>query len=366
MNSSTDKTPKLPKFAIVFFSIAAVSLILYITGIFYTPFADFFNRYVSSLFRGLLAYITNVLPFSLAEMILILSPVVVVFLITFAIKRYTASWRHLGVYVTSILSVLALFLSAFVVTFGMAYYTSSFEDKLDLERSEVSASELAQTADWLIEKINAEIDNVEFEERSSSVMPYSLTEMNKKLLNAYDTIGKRYDFIPKLTSRVKPILLSEPMTYTHITGVYTFFTGEANLNTNSPDYALPYTAAHELAHQRGIAREDEANFTAFLVCTASDDAYLRYCGYLGVCEYVLNALYGADPDLYQTSLEKLDDRAIYEMIAYSEFFDKYRENIVADISGAVNDVYLQANNTPGTASYGLVVDLAVSYYKSLE
>ena len=85
-----------------------------------------------------------------------------------------------------------------------------------------------------------------------------------------------------------------------------------------------------------------------------------------MCEYVLNALYGADPDLYQTSLEKLDDRAIYEMIAYSEFFDKYRENIVADISGAVNDVYLQANNTPGTASYGLVVDLAVSYYKSLE
>ena len=54
------------------------------------------------------------------------------------------------------------------------------------------------------------------------------------------------------------------------------------------------------------------------------------------------------------------------MIAYSDFFEKYRDNIAADISGAVNDAYLQVNNTEGTASYGLVVDLAVSYYKSLK
>ena len=43
MRADSDKKIKLPKFAIVFFCIAAVCLILYIIGIFYTPFADFFN-----------------------------------------------------------------------------------------------------------------------------------------------------------------------------------------------------------------------------------------------------------------------------------------------------------------------------------
>ena len=157
------------------------------------------------------------------------------------------------------------------------------------------------------------------------------------------------------------------MTYTHISGVYTFFTGEANINTNAPDYTIPFTAAHELAHQRGIAREDEANFVAFLVCSESDDPYIRYCGYLGLCEYVLNSLYRADRDRWETTYKKLDNRAIYEMIAYNDHYEKYRDNVVGEISGAINDAYLQANGTEGSISYGLVVDLAVSYYhKNIE
>lgn len=363
-SSSVDREPKLPKFAFVFFGIAAVCLVFYLIAIFCTPFADFFNRYISSFFRALLAYVTNLLPFSLAEILIILSPAILVLLIIFAVKKYTATWRHVGIYVLTVLSVLSLFFSSFILTFGTGYYTSKFEDKLELERHEVSAKELAETADWLIQNVNNEIENIEFKEKSSSVMPYSLREMNNKLLDAYRNLSGQYDFFPTLTSYVKPIMLSEPMTYTHITGVYTFFTGEANLNTNSPDYTLAFTAAHELAHQRGIAREDEANFTAFLACINSDDAYIRYCGYLNLCEYVLNALYSADTKLWEEAYTKLDTRAIYEMIAYSEFFDKYRDSVAADISGAINDAYLQANNTQGTASYGLVVDLAVSYFKS--
>ena len=157
------------------------------------------------------------------------------------------------------------------------------------------------------------------------------------------------------------------MTYTHISGVYTFFTGEANLNTNGPDYSLVYTTAHELAHQRGIAREDEANFIAFLVCTESDDAYIRYCGHLNLCEYVMNALYSADINLWEQLWDNLDIRIKCEMIAYNKHYEKYRDNVVGEISGAINDAYLQANGTEGSVSYGLVVDLAVAYFhKNIE
>ena len=261
------------------------------------------------------------------------------------------------------LSVLSLFFSLFVFSFGMGYHTSSLDKKLDLDKKTVSAKELAATAEWLIENVNAGIDNIEFADKSSSITPHSIREMNLLLLDSYDKLDDEYEFLPSLHSFVKPVMLSEPMTYTHISGVYTYFTGEANVNTNCPDYSMPYTAAHELAHQRGIAREDEANFIAFLVCSSSEDSYIRYCGYMNLCEYVLNALYAADKDLWEATYKKLDNRAIYEMIAYNNFYEPYRDNVIGEVSGAINDAYLQANGTEGSVSYGLVVDLAVAYYR---
>lgn len=367
MKSKQNNKLKLPILSYFFFGLLGISLILYAIAINNSAFADFFNRNISSILRAILATITNILPLSLAELLVIFSPIILFFLIRFAIKRYTQSWKDVGVFCTIVLSIASLFFSIFILNFGIAYYTNSLDKKLDLEKKTVSAEELADTAEWLISEVNAIIDEVEFQEQSSSVMPYSIREMNNKLLLAYDNLNKQYSFIPTLTSYIKPIMLSEPMTYTHIAGVYTFFTGEANLNTNAPDYSLIYTTAHELSHQRGIAREDEANFIAFLACISTDDPYINYCGYMNLCEYVLNALYGANKDLWETTYRKLDNRAIYEMIAYNQHYEKYRDNVVGEISGAINDAYLQANGTQGSVSYGLVVDLAVAYFhKNIE
>ena len=196
-------------------------------------------------------------------------------------------------------------------------------------------------------------------------MPYTYDEMSKKLVEAYAKVCDEYDFIPRLSSRVKPVMLSEPWTYTHISGVYTYFTGEANINTNFPDYTIPYTAAHEMAHQRGIAREDEANFIAFLVCISSDDPYIRYSGYLEVYEYVADALCSEDITLYSTVRSKLRNNVREEMAAYSAFFDKYCDKIVAKATETANNSYLQMQGTVGSKSYELVVYLTVAYYRNI-
>ena len=353
---------KLPKISYIFFGITAFSLILYIIAISNASFADFFNRYISSVFRTILATLTNILPISFAELLIICSPLILFFIIRFAIKKYSASWRDVGVFIITLISIISLLFSAFVFIFGIGYHTYELDKKLELDKKEVSAKELSQTAEWLIDEVNSLLDSVEFENEGASINPHSIRETNNILLDSYKKLSEEYDFLPRLKSFIKPIMLSKPMTYTHISGVYTYFTGEANLNTNGPDYSIPYTMAHELAHQRGIAREDEANFIAFLVCANTDDSYIKYCGYMNLCEYVLNALYSADQKLWEETYSKLDNRAIYEMIAYNKFYEDYRDNVVGEISGAINDAYLQANGTEGSRSYGLVVDLAVAYF----
>ncbi len=351
----------LPIFVWVLFGIAVFSAIVMLVYSLSEGFANFYNRYPGAFVRGALALITAVIPCSLAEALIIFLPVLLVAIVIYANKHYTKSWRDVGKFLIITLSVVSLFFSTFALGFGAGYRTSSVDKLLELDRRDVSAEELKITAELLVEEINKCTANLAVMESGSSVMPYGYEKLSAKLLDAYDIVCDEHPFVSRFYSRVKPVILSEPWTYTHISGVYTYFTGEANINTNFPDYTLPYTAAHEMAHQRGIAREDEANFVAFLVCSASDDEYIRYSGYLSLYEYVSNALYSADKDAYAEVRGKLDRKARTEMAAYSVFFDKYRENVAATVTQTVNNTYLTIQGTPGTKSYGMVVDLAVAY-----
>lgn len=353
----------IPKFAKIFYLIAAVSALLFLAYIISEPFANFYNRYIGSVLRNLLAGITNLIPFSFAELLVLMLPLITVLVIMHASKNYCDSWKDVFIYCASILSILALAFSIFAVGFAAGYHGTRLDKKLGLSREDVSAEELYNTAVILAQEVNREAAQVGFLKRNFSVMPYTVEEMSDELVEIYNKSTDEYKFIPKLKSRIKPVMLSEAMSYTHITGIYTFFTGEANLNVAFPDYTLPFTAAHELAHQRGIAREDEANFMAFLICKRSDDPYTRYSAYLNMYEYVMSALFVADKELYREAYKLLCSEARFETLAYSQFFDKYRDSVASDVSGAINNTFLTIQGTEGTASYGMVVDLAVAYYK---
>ena len=356
---------RLPPLCIGIYLLAAVSALLYFLFTRYPRFADWFNLHVSRFGRRLLAWQTNALPFSTAELLLLLIPLFLVLLIVLAARHYTATRRDALIYVGMLISGVLVIAILFVWNFAPGYYGTTLDRKLGLDREKVSGEELYLTAELLSEELHELSEEITFLPSGHSLMPYSYREMNDRLNEAYARYCVKNDYLDHFRSNVKPIMLSEPMSYTHITGVYTFFTGEANINVNFPDYTVPFTAAHELAHQRGIAREDEANFVAFLVCMESNDPYIRYSACLNVYEYVLSALRSANRELYLKSYGDLPAAVREEERAYSLFFERYRENVAANVSQQVNNNYLVSQGAPaGTKSYNMVVDLAVAYYKA--
>ena len=359
------KEKRLPLFFVICFVLAGISAVLYFIFTKSPIFADWFNDHVSWIGRRLLSYLTVWLPFSMAEWLILLIPVFAVALIIIGWRQCNVSRQAMLRFMAKLLSIVCAIWIIFVWNFAPGYYGVTLDRKLDLDRQEVSAEELYQTALLLSIQMGNLSDQLIFpSDTDSSVMPYSYKEMNQKLMDAYDAYVEKHSFPDHFYSSVKPIMLSGPMSYSHITGVYTFFTGEANINVNFPDYTIPYTAAHELAHQRGIAREDEANMVAFLVCMESDDPYIRYSALLSVYENVASALYTADRDLYVAAARTLTSQVRQEQRAYNAFFEQYRDNKVADISEAANNAYLQSNGAQaGTRSYNMVVDLTVAYYR---
>ncbi len=365
-----DNSPKkrrLPLFCSLVFLLAALSALLYFLFTRLPALADFFNRTVSAFGRRIMGYLFSWVLFSVAEMLLLLIPVFVAGLLVLAWKRFCHSASAALRFAAYVLTLPCLVWIIFVWNFAPGYFGSTLDQKLELERTPVSAQELFDTAETLREELSLLEKQVTFLPDGSSLMPYTYGEMNAKLMDAYVSFSQKHPhLIQHFTCPTKPVMLSEPWSYTHITGVYTFFTGESNINVNFPDYTVPYTAAHELAHQRGIAREDEANFVAFLVCMESDDPYIRYSGCLNLYEYVLSALGRANRDLYLQSYSALPQVIRAEEIAYSRFFEKYQDHVASQVAGSVNNSFLQSQGTPGTRSYGMVVDLAVAYYKAGE
>ncbi|MDD4124826.1 MAG: DUF3810 domain-containing protein [Eubacteriales bacterium] len=344
-----------------------ISIVVYIISRFHTGFAEFWARNMSVGIRYITAMLTAIFPFSIAETLILLLPLGIAVTVWVSLRlSFKNEKRRLSKLVLTLVSILMIVCILFGLGFGPCYFRNSLADNLNLTDKPVSAESLYNTAVWLTESINEVIPYVSFSSEGESHMPYSFSMLSSVVNEAFNDFAAEYDFISSFSCPVKMLALSDAITYTHVSGIYSFFTGEANINVNYPDFITPFTVAHEMSHQRGIAREDEANFVAFLVCVQSDDAYMRYSGYLNVLREVMSALYKADKDLYAKYRNSYyPDKLAGEISAYSKFFDKYRDSTAAKVVSGTNDAYLSSQKVKaGVKSYGLVTDLAVAYYET--
>ena len=124
---------------------------------------------------------------------------------------------------------------------------------------------------------------------------------------------------------------------------------------------MPFTVCHEIAHLKGFPKENEANFISFLTCINSDDIFFQYSGYLSGLIYCSNALYREDPEAYVKIKNNFSEGIIRDLTYTNEYWNNYK-GFFAKVGENNNNVFLKYTNQPeGTKSYGLVVDLIISY-----
>ncbi|MCL1853279.1 MAG: DUF3810 domain-containing protein [Peptococcaceae bacterium] len=163
-----------------------------------------------------------------------------------------------------------------------------------------------------------------------------------------------------LTGFAKPIAISRLVSYTGITGIYFPYTGEPNFNNDIPPLHKGVTLCHEMAHRQGFAREDEAEFIAFVVCTNSGDAYLCYSGYYMAAARAMDQLHDVDADAYYELYGLYSPEIVADIHAERAYWRPF-EGGMKDISAQINDTYLKTQNlSDGVQSYGRMVDLMLA------
>ena len=326
-----------------------------------TAFSDFFEKNISSYVRLAMSKATDWFSFSLFEVFINSVPFLIIGAIILSVIAFKRRWG--GIFLLRFTAFVALIFVMYTLTTGISYHTTSIADRIGLDTTEeITVEDIAYTAERVIEEIDSLTASLSYVDGESR-MEYSFAELSEKISEAYAIFNSEDRLFLDYTSVAKPIKGSETMTAFRLSGIYTFYTGESNINMAYPDYTIPYSVAHELAHARGIMRENEANFVAFLVCIGSPDPYIRYSGYVNILEYLISAIYKEDKDIYNGILDKIDERVLDDIRAASAVSKAYANSFIGNLSNNLNDMYLKANGTEGRVSYSMVTKLAVAYYR---
>lgn len=242
-----------------------------------------------------------------------------------------------------------------------AYYVPSFARREGLETAPYSVEELAAVTEY-------------FAQQAASLAPQAardaeghfiedLSDCFRRGPELYRSLAREFPSLDIYAVRAKPLFFSRLQSILGFTGVYFPFTGEANVNIDAPACLVPATIGHEMAHQRMVASELEANFVGIAACTSCGDAVFQYSGYLMGLIQLCNALYPADPDAwseiagrcfsYELSVDWADNNAYWRAL----------ESPVEDVAGDMYDSFLKGNDQElGIQSYGACVDLLVNYF----
>ena len=248
----------------------------------------------------------------------------------------------------------------FCLLWGVNYYTDSFQDRSGIRAQPVAVEDLTAVTAYFVDRLQETAGQVPRDEEGH--FDVSPEEILSRYARVYDAVEEQFPFLDFPETPPKAMAFSKLMSAMNFTGVYCPFTGETNLNVDAPACMLPATVAHELAHQRAVASEQECNFLAVLASTTCGDVVYAYSGWLMGYIHLGNALYRADPEAWATLRVRLPEEALTDLGDNSAYWDQYTGAAATAGQGAY-DMFLKGyGEEDGIRSYGTVVDLLVAYY----
>ncbi|MBP3388913.1 MAG: DUF3810 domain-containing protein, partial [Clostridia bacterium] len=299
-------------------------------------------RGVFRVVNTVLSVLTGLLPFSLTELAVTLAvPAVLIWLVLFVIRLCCCV--HKGRFLAAVGRGLAWTLSCaallYMFTHGCNFYRYSTAELMEMDTTTCTPGYLQAVVIDLAEKASAAREEVKVDANGFMTLSEPLDLTLAMADDGYRELQEDYPFLWGASYRTKAVELSYWWSYTGISGMYFPLFGESNVNVAQPKCDIPSTAAHEMAHSRGFAREDECNFYAYLSCIANPSADYRYSGYILAYVYCANALYGYDLDMWREARAHLSEDVARDLSQRGAFWDQF-EGEVEEVSTSVNNSFI--------------------------
>jgi len=247
--------------------------------------------------------------------------------------------------------VLLLYI-VFKLLWGLNYSRPSVSGQLGIDNKKYTTTDLVLLGDFLIERLNGIQTKLDQQKARRS---FSIAELQLKATQSYNELAKVNRFFTYRSPAVKAVVFDWGVTKIGLEGYYNPLSAEANVNMRLPAVVLPFVTAHEISHQLGVAREDEANLTGYLVSIHSTDLNFQYSGYYNILRNVLFEIRFKAPDDFDLLYKKINKRTRQDFQTERDFWMKYNNDMFAYMNVAL-DSFLKINNQQkGVDSYQDIV-----------
>lgn len=247
----------------------------------------------------------------------------------------------------------------FNLAWGLNYNRRGVASQLRLDVQKYSLDELKSLDSVLLQRVNssaASLGGLDIHQLKSKEIFYRAKE-------AYVHLDGALPIIQYKRGSMKPAIWGKIGNYFGFLGYYNPFTGESQINTTIPKYTWPFVACHEIAHQVGYAKENEANFVGYLAARKSSDTLLHYSAYMDMFLYANSELYMKDSVAAIANFKAMSPRAKKDL---KEYFD-FRKNTRNPVEPLINIFYhyfLKMNSQPnGLDTYNEVTGWLIAYRK---
>jgi len=251
-----------------------------------------------------------------------------------------------------------LIVLGFYATWGIAYSYPALGGRLaslgDPPQGQTSAERLSAITERAVTVLNRAAAAAPEEKEAAESDHARLARINAGLRAGWDRLPAAIQASPVAALSFGPAKFSRvsfALSRLQLSGYYFPWTGEAQINAEMPRTLWPRVAAHEQAHQRGFARENEATVIGLLVCLNSSEALAVYSGALGLFAALDRELLRVDKAERERIIGALPRRVLQDFARETEFWRRH-EGAAGTVSERVNDTYLKAQGVEsGVGSY---------------
>ncbi|HKG06955.1 MAG TPA: DUF3810 domain-containing protein [Pedobacter sp.] len=330
--------------------LAVASVVVYIIGYSDITVEVIYAEGTYKLSSVIQRFFTGLLPFAIGDFLYLL---LVLYVIRSMVLFYRKMVRktlektdRIRIPAQIINFILILYL-LFKISWGLNYSRPTVSTQLGISNEKYTTPELVLLGKFYIQKLNR-LSNVK---RTR----YNIDQLRLIAKAGYDKMEKKYPFFSYPCPSVKPVLNSYIITKIGIEGYYNPLSGEANVNMRLPATELPFVTCHEIAHQLGIGREDEANLIGYLVASNSPDQNFQYSAAYAMLKSILFEIRIKAPQDYELLYSSINERTIKDFEHDRDFWRKYNNQMFAYLDVAF-DSFLKLNNQQrGTDSYQDIV-----------
>ncbi len=336
-----------------------IATIIFIFG----QFPERVEKYYSNLLYPFIATvqrsISGLFPFAIGDILYVLIVILALGALVIFVGKKKKTKAILQRFGLTVLNFCLFIYISFKLLWGLNYNRPAINQQLQISNQHYQKEELLKLNDFMLKKL--ELLGASRSDRAMN--RHTLSDLSAKASTAYADLARHQAFFTYKSPSVKKVTSNWLTSKTGIEGYYNPLSGEANVNTSLPSFVLPFTVCHEIAHQLGVAKEDEANLVGYLAAMNSQDPQFQYSAYYNMFRYVLFEIRMKYPENYNAIITQVPESIKQDFKTEREFWAKYNGPMSEYMSKTFDQILKLNSQEKGIDSYQDIVLWLYNYHR---